>query len=131
MKKLRPLKAEDVTFELTIEFEQESVRGHFGYETEAENKAAEDEIIERLDRGDERAWCWLQVTACDADGTEGSDSLGCVNLGEDAGWGPRLEATIREQFPELWTEALAALNSERERIRAMADAWPRPLREAR
>lgn len=113
MARFKPLTADQVTFSFKLELEQDGPCGHFGYETEAENKAAEDEILERLARGDERAWCWLEVTATDADGNEGSDSLWGVNLGEDAGWGDRLEQHVRETFPDLWTEALDCLNEER------------------
>lgn len=113
MARFQPLTAEQVTFTFRLEQEQESVRGHFGYETQEENEAEESAIIERLDRGDERAWCWIQVTARDADGNEGSDSLGCVVLGEEAGYGDRLEAHVRETFPDLWSEALLHLNAER------------------
>lgn len=113
MAQFKPLTAEQVTFTFELEPEEESPRGHFGYETEEENAAAENAILERLARGDERAWCWLQVTATDADGNTGSDSLGCVYLGEDVGWGDRLEAHVRATFPDLWDQALLALNAER------------------
>jgi hypothetical protein len=113
MAAFRPLTESEVTFTFRLEHEEESVRGSFGYDTEEENKAAEDEILARLERGDERAWCWIQVTARDAEGNEGTDSLRCVNLGEDAGWGDQLEAHVRETFPDLWTEALHSLNAER------------------
>ena len=112
MTAFKPLTEQDVTFTFTLELEDESPRGHFGYETDAENKAVEDAILERLASGDERAWCWLQVTATDADGNEASDSLGGVNLGEDAGWGDQLEAHCRAAFPDLWSEALDRLNAD-------------------
>lgn len=114
MARFKPLTAEQVTFAFRLEQEEESVRGHFGYDSEEENTAAENEIIERLNRGDERAWCWLQVTATDADGNQGTDSLGCVDLVESAGWGAQLEQHVRETFPDLWSEALAKLNQARQ-----------------
>lgn len=113
MPAFKPLTPEQVDFTFKLELDQEGPRGAFGYETEAENKAAEDAILARLERNDERAWCWIQVTATDREtGAQGHAGLGGVNLGEDAGWGDRLEATVREQFGELWTEALDALNGE-------------------
>ena len=113
MAAFKPLTEADVTFTFTLEQEAESPRGHFAYDTEAENKAAEDAILARLERDDERAWCYLRVVATDTDDNEGSNSLGCVELGEDAGWGDQLEAHVRATFPELWSEALANLNAER------------------
>lgn len=113
MAAFKPLTAEQVTFTFRLEQEVAPVRGHFAYDSEEETKAAEGEIVARLERGDERAWCWIEVTARDAEGNEGTDSLSCVNLGEDAGWGGRLEAHVRETFPDLWTEALHSLNAER------------------
>lgn len=68
------------TYTVTIEPEETSdVRGAFGYDTEAENKAAEDAIIERLERGDLEAWCCVKVTATVGD-FEGVAYLGCCTL---------------------------------------------------
>ncbi len=105
--------AADVIFTLAIEPEQIPVRGNYMCTDDAESdRADEDNVIARLEAGDERAWCCLIVTCEDEDGNKATDSLGCVVLGEDAGWGARLEAHVKETFPDLWTESLARLNTD-------------------
>ncbi len=105
--------AADVTFTLSIEPEHVPVRGNYVCTDDAESdRADEDDLIARLEAGDERAWCWLVVTCEDEDGNTATDCLGCVDLGEDAGWGPALTRHVRETFPDLWSESLARLNSD-------------------
>jgi hypothetical protein len=80
---MRKLTAAEVTFEVTIEAEEMPVRrGHFASGDAEQDKADEDAIIRRLDRGEVEAWCGVVVTATweAPDGTEymGRDSLwGC------------------------------------------------------
>jgi hypothetical protein len=115
MAAFKPLTEEQVTFTWELEADDldpaDMMCGDPAYE--AEDKARIVEIRDRLQRGDERAWCWVRVTATDADGNEGSDSLGGIELGTDAGWGDQLEAHVRETFPDIWSEALASLNEAR------------------
>lgn len=68
-------RAEDVTYALEVEPEQDSPEGHFAYETEAENQAAVAAIYAAIASGNEWAWCWIRVVAT-WNGIEGSDSLG-------------------------------------------------------
>ena len=115
MAAFKPLTEEQVTFTWELEADDldpaDMMSGDPAYE--AEDKARIVEIRDRLQRGDERAWCWVRVTATDADGNEGSDSLGGIELGTDAGWGDQLEAHVRATFPDIWSEALASLNEAR------------------
>lgn len=120
MARFIPLTAEQVTFELEIEVEQDvSPRGYFASGDDAQDASDETEILARLERGDDCAWCCLRVTAEDADGNVCSDSLGCVTLSDDHPcWGPRLTQYVRDQFPELWEQALADLNAQLQRKHA-------------
>lgn len=113
MSVFKPLIASEVTFTLRIEPEEDSPHGHFASGDAKQDKADERAILKRLSDGDECAWCCLEVTATDADGNEASDSLGAVSLNENHPWGDRLEPYIREQYPDLWSEALLALNAKR------------------
>jgi hypothetical protein len=105
--------AEQVNFTLAIEPEHVPVRGNYMASGDDEqDRADEDDLIERLEAGDDRAWCCLVVTCEDEDGNTATDSLGCVVLGEDVGWGARLEAHVRAEYPDLWTDSLARLNAD-------------------
>lgn len=77
---LRKLTATDVTFSVRIEAEDQPVRGAFqsGDPDYAEQATAmENDIIERLDRGEVEAWCGVIVTAT-WEGHEGEDAIwGC------------------------------------------------------
>lgn len=81
---MRKLTAAEVTFEVTIEAEDMPVRGNFASGDDELDKADEDAIIERLDRGDIEAWCCIVVTATweAPDGNEytGRDTLGGCSL---------------------------------------------------
>lgn len=111
MSKYVPLTESQVTFTLEIEQEQDHPRGHFASGDDEADAAQVAEILERLQRGDECAWCWLQVVATAPDGTTGGASLGAVCLSDDHPWGPQLTDYVRAEFPELWFEALAELNT--------------------
>lgn len=114
MARFKPLTADQVTFTFKLEADDLDPRDMMcgDPEYEAADKARMEEIRERLNRGDERAWCWVEVTATDADGNEASDSLGGIELSEEDGWGDKLEAHVRETFPDIWSEALAHLNAD-------------------
>jgi hypothetical protein len=74
------------TYTVTVEPEEISdVRGAFAYDTKEENEAAENAILERLERGDLEAWCCIKVTATVGD-FEGVAYLGCCTL--DNKYGP-------------------------------------------
>ena len=79
---LRKLTAAEVTFEVTIEAEDTPVRGNVCASDEPDlDKAEEDAVLARLERGEVEAWCGVVVTATwEHDGVEytGRDSLwGC------------------------------------------------------
>ena len=68
---------EDVEFSLNIEPEHIPVKGNAIVSGDVEtDKKVEDEIFERLDRGDLWAWCTVEVTA-EWKGLEGVNYLGC------------------------------------------------------
>lgn len=61
---LRKLTAEEVHFEVTTEPEDIPVEGNYMWTDDAEaDKQAEREIRDRLERGDDSAWCCLVVEA--------------------------------------------------------------------
>ncbi len=82
---LRKLTAAEVTFEVTIEADDASekqIRGSFATGEPDLDKQQADEILERLNHGDETAYCGVIVTATwEHDGVEyrGTDSIwGCT-----------------------------------------------------
>lgn len=101
------------TYTVTIEPEETSdVRGAFGYDTEAENKAAEDAIIERLERGDLEAWCCVKVTATVGD-FEGVAYLGCCTLDdkygpEDCAWDHGMKEEAKSDLVRELRDAIKA-----------------------
>lgn len=83
----RKLTAAEVTFEVTIEADREcdrrTIRGSFGTDEPDLDDAQANEIIERLNSGDETAWCGVIVTAKhEGLNYEGHDSIWGVTLGE-------------------------------------------------
>lgn len=91
---MKTLKASDVTFSIRIESEDMSVRGRFATE-----------IIDRLNRGDEWAWCVVIVTATWND-FSATDALG--------GCCYENEADFKRDgyYADMCDQALAALNAE-------------------
>jgi hypothetical protein len=77
----------DITYTLTVEQDDLPVRGNaFASGDDSEDKAVEDEILRRLDQGDDWAWAYVTVTAT-LDGTpqfKGQDSLGGCNYKNEA-----------------------------------------------
>lgn len=107
--KPRVLTAADVTFEVTTEADDvHDVAGSFATGDDALDRAQEREIIERLEAGDDSAWCGVIVTATwtDEDGNEytGSDSLWACVLTDDY-----TAETVAEHY-DMRGEALADLN---------------------
>jgi len=105
MATLRKLRAEEVTFELSIEPEEDGPEGHFASgddAVDAENCAA---IRERLDRDEQWAWCIVTVTAR-WDNFSASDNRGGCSYDDE-------ENFKREGYYEdMCANALDALNAE-------------------
>lgn len=110
--------ATKITYTVHIEPEEMEVRGNVQASgNAAEDKAAEDEVLERLRNGEEWAWCCVQVVAEDGVGNIGKSSWlgGCNYEDEDA------FRTPGGYFDDLCQEALADLNAGRmEKRRAEA-----------
>ncbi len=78
------MKHPNVTFEVTIESEDIPVRGNcMASGDDAFDKKCEDEILERLENGDDSAWCCVKVTARTAGGFEGFACIGGCTLSDD------------------------------------------------
>ncbi len=84
MVKIKLPEQSDVEFSATIEPDDTPVRGNFmATEDPEQDRAAEDEVIRRLDSGDVSAWCGLVVRA-EWRGFKGVASLwGCSYASED------------------------------------------------
>ena len=76
----RNVTRDEVTFSLDIEPEHVPVRGNASASggDDDEDHDCENEIIRRLDQGDQWAWCCVVVTAR-WENFEGSDCLGCCS----------------------------------------------------
>lgn len=83
MIRIRELKQEEVEFGLQVELECDiPVEGNaMCSDDEEADKKYEQELLDRLERGDTTAWCMLIVTA-KWKGYEGRDVLGGVTLRE-------------------------------------------------
>jgi hypothetical protein len=103
MIKLRKLTAAEVTFEVTTEHEVCSVEGHFATDEPELDRKLEAEIIERLNNGDDSAWCCVVVHAR-WNGYEGWDCLGGCSLDDNY----TLETVVEEHG--MREEALDHLN---------------------
>lgn len=108
--KPRKLTESEVTFTVELEEEETQVRGNFMASGDDEaDKADEEAIIERLNRGDVSAWCCLKVTAS-WNGFTAVDYLGCCSF--DDGIHQPVEAQAIEHASDngMKTEALERLN---------------------
>ena len=103
---VRELTASDVRFTLTAEADETPVRGNaLASGDDAEDRAAEDAILARLDRGD--VWAWAVVTVrATWRGYSAEAHLGCCSYDDEA----RFRAD--PYFADLCAEALSALNDE-------------------
>ncbi len=73
----------EVAYELTVYPEDTPVRGYACATDEPElDRAEEDVILKRLDRGDTWAWCLVQVTAYWR-GFQGTAGLGCCSYADE------------------------------------------------
>ena len=106
---MRKLTAAEVTFEVTIEAEDQPVRGNFASGDDELDRADEDAIIARLDRGDVEAWCGVVVKATwefDGQTYEGVDSIWGCSLDDD------YTAEAVAESHGMRDEALDRLNTE-------------------
>lgn len=103
---LRPLTAAEVKIEVKVEPECDiGLEGNVMCSgDDAADKAAEQSLRERLDRGDDLAWCCVIVEAT-WQGYKGFDSLGGCTLNDS---GPDLESLVTEHG--MRESALEALN---------------------
>lgn len=105
---MRKLTAAEVTFEVTIEAEDQPVRGNFASGDEEQDRADEQAIIDRLDRGDVEAWCGVIVTAT-WEAPDGNEYTGRASI-----WGCSLDDSYtREVVADehgMYEEALDDLN---------------------
>lgn len=102
---MKTLKASDVTFSIRIESEDMPVRGHFATDEEDLDRQLEEEIIERLRRGDDWAWCVVIVTATWND-FSATDALGACCYENEA------DFKRGGYYEQMCDQALAALNTE-------------------
>lgn len=108
---LRDLREDEVEFEIELLEEDVPVRGHFASDEPEEDRKTEDEILRRLDAGDQWAWCCVKVVAR-WNGFETFDTLGCCSyeseqdFKRDGYW----EDMKAEVFRELNEEVKAAFD---------------------
>jgi len=104
---MRKLRAKDVTFTLTAEQDDLPVRGNAMASGDDEvDKAYEDQILARLDHGDE--WAWASVTVrAEWNGFVGEDHLGGCCYRDEADF-----TTPGGYYDDMKQEALRMLNEE-------------------
>jgi hypothetical protein len=130
---MRTLTESDVEFELRCEPEDIPVRGNAMASGDDEaDRELEDEILARLDRGDDWAWCTVIVRARwiapDGEVFYGEDVLGCCSYADEAEF-----KAPGGYFDDMRRTALAELNEQR-KARALREAAPAllsALRDAR
>jgi hypothetical protein len=111
-KKIRPLTASEVTFEVIVEPEEDPVAGHFATGDDDRDRELEREIIEAFNAGSVEAWCCITVKAT-WEGITATDHLGCCShLRYDGS--PSLAQQVEDTVSAhgMREEALAALNWE-------------------
>jgi hypothetical protein len=111
----------EVSFEVVIEPEELELEGNvMACGDDAVDRAAEQEIRARLNRGEVEAWCWLAVTATWKNPDSGkvytaTRGIGSVSLDvrqHPTGDAVRAVAEAYAEESELYAEALDALNHE-------------------
>ncbi len=113
MIRLRELEPGEVTFTVRIEPEDMPVRGNFASGDEALDKADEDAILERLERGETEAWCGVIVEA-QWEGFKATDAIWAVSLGAD-------------ETPESYAESNGMLDEARAALNARLGKLARKL----
>lgn len=99
-----------VSFAVICHPEDVPVRGHFDSGDKDQDKELEDEIIARLDKGDDWAWCCVEVRATvdSPDGIfTGSDYLGACSYKNEKDF-----CTEDGYFPDMKKAALDALKED-------------------
>lgn len=108
---MRQLTKDEVEFTVELESEYTEVRGNvLASGDDEEDKAAEDEILDRLNRDDLSAWCCIVIKA-EWNGHTGATNLGCVSL-EETNTGSECQQ-LTESFAEyngMYDQALEDLN---------------------
>lgn len=113
--KLRKLTAAEVTFTVELEPEDLEVRGNLICSDDPEyDRAAEDEIIARLNQDDMSAWCCVMVTA-EWEGFKGHVSLGGCSFSEGDGYSIKRQSDETVEAHGMKDEALDALNEKIQR----------------
>lgn len=106
---MRLLTENEVTFELSISDEDTSPRGNVDSGDAEADKALEDEILSRLDRGDLWAWCIVEVkaiwTSPSGKRYMGNDYLGGCSYRDEKNF-----TTEDGYYPDMKKAALADLN---------------------
>lgn len=103
---LRKLLKSEVQFEVSVEEDDTDPRGNVLVSgDEAADKAAADEVIQRLRNGDVWAWALVKVTAS-WKGFKAMTVLGCCSYENEA------EFRSDSYYEQMQTEALAELNSQ-------------------
>ncbi len=105
MLNLRKLTADEVKFEVSIEPEDHGPEGAFASGDDSLDRADAAAIRERLENGDEGAWCVVVVTARWR-GFTGKDSLGGCSLDDS------YTAEVAAEEHDMYKLALNALNGE-------------------
>ena len=101
---MRNLNKYEVEFSVLVESEDLPVRGNYMSTDDNEaDKAAEDEILERLKRDDIYAWCMIRVTA-KWEEFEGFATLGCCSYSENEDG--EAQAKIAAEEHGMFDEAL-------------------------
>lgn len=102
--KLRELEEHEVTFEVLCLEEDTPVRGNaLASGDDAEDRKAEDSVLQALDRGNQWAWCCVRVRAVWR-GFQGTDHLGCCSYADEE------DFKRCGYFADMKAEALADLN---------------------
>ena len=106
---MRKLTKNEVKFSIDIESEDMPVRGNYMCTEDPEaDKAAEDEILARLDRGDITAWCLIKVTA-KWEEFEGFATLGGISYSDNEDSQKQAESDADDHG--MFDEALEDLNN--------------------
>ena len=104
--------------DIRAEFDDIPVRGNaLASGDDAEDRAAEDEIIARLEAGDVWAWARVRVTVTHPDmpGLDGWDSLGACSYRDEA------DFIAGGYYDDMVREALRNLIESSERVRRCSD----------
>ena len=108
---MNKLTLDDVEFSVECLPEDAAVRGNASAVDDASDTQIEDEIIERLERGDTWAWCTVRVVGV-YEGLEADDFLGCCSYADEA------DFKNGGYYDDMRQTVLDALNENLERLEA-------------